>query len=400
MRLTLAHALLIGLSWMALNGRVAADRPSTPSSSSKQVLHDRARASQPSPPSDLHASLCRLLGEPRRVPLWTSALRRQLAYCGPCDRPGSHGETLWLYLKESEQPRVVRVGEALWLDFDPALETLRARWSEPSCCSLRAEVVAIQSDRITMQVAKRSELQSFFPIELPIDRSPRERAWEIGSHLVDGRLLMKMEARWFGPDQLLTELLSASEPAQHLQFGFGARAYALPLEMGGVLYWSEGRWHRGYAAECPLLRLESCDAGKLNLTVWDASGFHRSDLSLTKLFSPADLNSISSQIKFKGLRGQKRAQITLGAQTLVARQGDWLVKKQEGWSLLSTDETRRHWLLNNGAGEVVSIQAIERRKGRPRLIAKIYNASHVESVTAELALTLPPVSAPNLTPHP
>jgi hypothetical protein len=385
---------------MDWNGTALARRPSAPALSHQTALQKQDPTGERPLSADLQPSLWRLLGEPRHVPLWVSALRRQIACCGICDRPGSREETLWLYLKESEQPRAVRVGEALWMDFDPALETLRARWSEQICSALRAEVVAIQSDRITMQVAKKSELHSFFPIELTFDRSPRERPWEIGSHLVDGRLLMKMEARWFGPDQLLTELTGTAEPAQHLQFGFGSRAYALPLEMGGILHWSEGRWHRGFAEDCPLLRLESSDAGKLNLTVWDATGFHRSDLSLTKLFSPTDLNGISSQIKFKGLRGQKRAQITLGAQTLVARQGDWIVKKQEGWSLLSTAESRRQWLLNSGAGEVVAIQAIERRKGRPRLIAKIYNASHVESVTAELALTLPPVSAPNLTPHP
>jgi hypothetical protein len=342
----------------------------------------------------LREAFSKLFGTSQQPPYWTTAILGQLSYAGPCDRPGCAEESgLWLYLRGSDQPKKITPGSESWLDLDPNSHDLKFRWcsSETGLVKL---VVQQTPSGIAIELTKRSAPSESFRQTLRPDRSVRERAWEIGGHVVDSRLLMKMEARWFGVDQLLTDLLGGSV-AQHLQFGFGARAYALPMESVEVLHWSEGRWRRGEQSGCPVMRIESHDPSKLSLTVWDPEGFSRAELSLPKLFSPADLNGIAAQIKFKGLRGQRRAQLQIGAQSVVAKEGDWLVKKQEGWSLLATAEQRKNWLLGNGLGEVIAVQTIERKRGRPRLMVKIYNATHGESLTTECPLVLMPPGAPS-----
>jgi hypothetical protein len=391
-----------GLLVLAGSGalELSADPPPLPIVAAGAGVKSRSPSGHGSSLPNLDEALQRLLGEQRRLPLWVSAIRSQLLFAGLADRPGSPEGSFWLYLKEADQPRLCKSAEPLWLDFDPGLESLRLRWATPETGLLQLEIGQIRADGIELFARKRDDPLSVRNLELTMDRSVRERPWEIGGHLVDSRLLMKMEGRWFGPDQLLSELSGSKEPCQHIQFGFGNRAYALPMEPLGTLHWAEGRWHRAESTSAPLLRLEGSDAGKLTLSLWDEIGFAKAELSMPKLFSPGDLNSIANILKFKGLRGQRRAQIVLGSQTLVAREGDWLIKKQDGWTLLASPESRRAWLLGAGQGEVIVVQAIERRKGRPRLIAKIYNATHVESMTSECNLIVPPAPIPTLPPHP
>ena len=330
----------------------------------------------------IEASLAALFGAPQEESYAVQRVREEVRYMGPVDRPGDSKERVWICLREGESPRQAGIGETIPLEFDPGSSQLRMKWSyADSPLMLRIAETTPQGLRTEVELSGIGS----FPLVLKGQEASRQKAWDIAGNVVDGKLLLKMEGRWFGQDQLSSELvLQGKGVAQHLEFGFGARCYALAIPMGETLSYVDGKWRAGCYANAPVVRLDSWDAQRLILKIWDASGVFRTDLQMPRVNSGGDLGSLAAQFRLKSLRGQRRAILQVGSQSFICKEGDWLVKKGEVWQHLPSPTSRASWIETHGVGEVAVIQRIRRARGKPQVEMKVFNAVHTEGQSATL----------------
>lgn len=336
------------------------------------------------PCATVDEAISRVLGHPAKTPYLISVVREQLHYAGLSDRPGILQQQAWLCFGPSGAHLKADIGYELGIEVDPEQRELQLRWSEPSVAQMFATLKQADEDVARIDIRLAGHPHQVFSVDLPLEMEWREQSWDLAGHSVDGRLLMRMDGRWFGEDKLSSEQMDATGVAQHLQFGFGQRAYSIAPYLGGCMYWSDGRWHVGMKEDAPIARLEATDSAKLTLTCWDGTGFHRTELSMPKLFSPGNLTGLASQVRLKGLRGQRRAQLTLGSHQIICRPGDWIVKQADNWKVLSNKEAQERWRQESNIGEVIRVESIERKKGKPRVVIRLYNPSHTEASSQEL----------------
>jgi len=336
------------------------------------------------PCATIEEAISKILGHPAKTPYLISVVREQLHYAGLSDRPGAPQQRAWLCLEPSGAHLQADVGYEIGIEVDPEQRELQLRWSALSGAQLFASLKQANEAVATVDIRLAGHPHQIFTIDLEVEEERREQSWEMAGHSVDSRLLMRMDGRWFGEDKLSSEQSDAQGIAHHLQFGFGQRAYSIAPHIGGSMYWCDGRWHVGAKDDAPIAKLEAADSAKLTLVCWDASGFYRTELSMPKLFSPGNLTGLASQIRLKGLRGQRRAQLNLGNHQLICRPGDWLVKQGDSWKVLSSKEAQDRWRKECNIGEVIRVESIERKKGKPRVVIRLYNPSHTEASSQEL----------------
>lgn len=309
-----------------------------------------------------------------------------MTFCGRIDRPEESPSTFWITLGSKRIPIKASLKAPIYLQLDPYQDDLDLQVAEESTACMTLLIQNLHEDRIEGTLFLSVPAKQEIPISWNLDPSARQTGWDLTGHPVDSRLLMKMEMRWFGADLLAAEL-SEGNPPQHIQFGFGPRAYAFCLAPGETLSFVEGRWVRGVRKGEAIMRCESVDAQKMSLTLWDVSGFHRSELTLSKAYSPPENYVWAQQLRLRGLRGQNRATVCLGTNTYCCKKGDWIVKQGDSWQLLATKEGKQRWLRDRPMGEAFLIHEIHKQRGKPKVLTKTFSASHTDSGTLELIPT-------------
>jgi hypothetical protein len=118
--------------------------------------------------------------------------------------------------------------------------------------------------------------------------------WEIGKWRVDGSLLARQKARWYGLDRFLEnhggKEYSQEMGKQRIDFGEGDSLYSIFIGLGDGLVWDQDKWKAVKpgvdSLGHPLLVIKKIDERLMQLELWDVSGQSKIALNLLKSTEP------------------------------------------------------------------------------------------------------------------
>ena len=123
--------------------------------------------------------------------------------------------------------------------------------------------------------------------------------WELGKLRVDGTLLSRQKARWYGVDKFLERHGGAefafAQNKQRVDFGEGNSLYSVFIGIGDCLIWNEkeGRWQQVVpgvdSIHYPLMCVKKIEDRVMGLELWDLDGKGKITLNLIKVTNRGNL---------------------------------------------------------------------------------------------------------------
>lgn len=223
--------------------------------------------------------------------------------------------------------------------------------------------------------------------------------WEIEKMRVDGSLLARQKARWYGVDRFLEnhggKEYSQESNKQRIDFGEGEGIYSVFIGMGDGLIWDNNKWKvvkpgvdsLGY----PLLIIKKIDDRLMQLELWDVDGQSKMALNLLKSTEPWMPQNVLQNFKFLGSRTRSQFVFEVNKERVLLSPKDWLVLTPGGWKKLSTPEEIDDYVNRKLVGVLFVFDGIERKGDQQYLMGTLYNPSRSESKSVEIPITPSPI---------
>lgn len=218
--------------------------------------------------------------------------------------------------------------------------------------------------------------------------------WEIGKWRVDGTLLARQRARWYGSDMFM-EKHGGKEYAhllnkQRIDFGEGDEAYSVYVGPGDTLGWEKDKWHlvkpgedsRGF----PLLVVKKIDERLMNLELWDVDGKNKVALNLLKSSEAWVPQNIQQAFKFVGARTRSQFVFEINKTRMFLSPHDWLLLTDKGWKKLITPQEIDDYVDRKVTGPLFVFDAVIRKDDKQYLQGTLFNASRTQSQPIEILL--------------
>lgn len=217
--------------------------------------------------------------------------------------------------------------------------------------------------------------------------------WEIGKMRVDGTLLARQKARWFGSDKFL-ERHGGPEyqfalGKQRIDFGDGAESYSVFVDKDSVLVWDDSRWKMAVPGDetigRPILVVKKIDEKLINFELWDPEGKNKVSLNLLKSNESAVPPNIMSGFHFLGAKTLSQFVFEINKERMTLAPQDWLLFVDKSWQKLSTPEEIDAYVDRKVSGYLFVFDAVEKREDRQIMLGTIFNRArneiqHVEFV--------------------
>ena len=344
-------------------------------------------------------------------------LRNLLTYYGPNGRPDvnldsnvvyfglantrdqgalSEGDKLFLlYDRTQSPPRYVfspgNSPTTLWIEADPAEKEAKVH------VSMMNEEGAVVQDPVT-----RSQFQL---AQKEFAQFNRGMQWKIGENRVDGTLLARQKAKWYGVDKFFErhggdEYEEASKK-QRLDFTNGEKLYSVYVDKGDVLYWDNGRWHAAKPGPetmgKPLLQLKKVAERLLTFDLWNGDGSNKIVLNLLKSQERWSPQQIQQSFRFLSARTRSQYVFEVDKDKMTLVPQDWLVKTESGWEKLDTVQEIDDFVERKIQGPLFVFDGVEKRDDRQVLVGTLFNASRTDMKQIELDIpqsTITVISVP------
>lgn len=217
----------------------------------------------------------------------------------------------------------------------------------------------------------------------------------LGDLKVDGSLLIRQKARWFGKDLFLEnhggDEYAAYAGKERIVFHKEDQQYPFYLKEKEFLYWFEDFW---VAEEqlppeinplsLPLLELNKQEERILRFFLWGPEGKYSFPMTLVKMPAPwIPLNYIN-QFKFLGIRSKQAWNFEIGGERKTLRPSEWLLKQEDKWIILETETQIDDYVDGRLLGELVVLSRLGRKEGKQVIFGHIFNAQRSEKVDFEL----------------
>lgn len=335
-------------------------------------------------------------------------LRQQLIYYGKNGRPDGQANHVLLHFSLNGNKTVVSVapGEKLYLFYDRKNTPNRyifspqnektSLWIEGSAIDQEVLVKVFLENDKGEQITEPASYSSFRLPEKEFTRYAGA-SWEIGSWRVDGTLLARQRARWFGPDRFLEHHggpeYEEMASKQRVDFGENEDVYSVFVKIGDCLIWDGSHWKVVKAGENslnhPLLVVKKIEDRLMSFELWDVEGKGKVILNLLKSNEPwlAQNNQALQHIfKFVGARTKTQCVFEINQERIVLSPSDWLLQTPKGWKKLVTEEEIDNYVKRKTLGTLFVFKGISRKDERQILKGTLYNPSRNDSQEIELAL--------------
>ncbi len=284
-------------------------------------------------------------------------LRPHLTYYGTNDRPDFATDTKLLHfgLKGSEDLGLIAAGEPLYLQYDASSKPGRYLFSSnnaPTGLWIEAEKDDDAAKVYVKMLDPKDELVTEPKKRATLTLKPKDFArfgggkWEIGKWRVDGTLLARQRARWYGQDHFLNthggaEFVGTREK-ERIEFGEKDQQYVVYIGVGDCLIWDGEQWKNvvpGEASkEFPMLCLQKIEDRLLRWELWDVGGKGRVTLNLVRSKEAWSPKTYERDFKYVSARTLSQYNFEIKKDRVVLRPYDWLLLTDEGWVPLTTVE--------------------------------------------------------------
>lgn len=228
--------------------------------------------------------------------------------------------------------------------------------------------------------------------------------WEIGKWRVDGSLLARQRARWYGPDRFLErhggEEYSHVNGKHRIDFGEGDDMYSVFVGLNECLIWDQeiGKWRSSSPGletlGHPLLLVKKVDERLINLELWDNDGKGKLALNLLKSTENWMPQNLQQSFKFMGARTRSQFVFEVNKERMLIRPKDWLVLTESGWLKLTTPEDIDNFVDRKLTGALFVFDGVEKRDDKQVLVGTMFNSTRTEMQTVEMPILQGGVNAP------
>ncbi|MBS0622645.1 MAG: hypothetical protein JSR80_06780 [Verrucomicrobia bacterium] len=337
-------------------------------------------------------------------------LRRHLIFYGLNQRPDADAKRALIHLGLEGQQVILaaKSGEKLYLHFDPESGEglyrfapsgqMTKLWITPKV--IKEEIYCFVGLRTEegVEVVQPEEYAQFSLRPQP----PTYRGnWHLGEIRVDNSLLARQHGRWIGEDLFLAdhggEEYAQAYGRQRIDFGEGPQAYSCFVKLGESLIWDQGRWRLPKPHQetfgLPLLHLRKQEERVLLFDLWDEAGLNHFCLSLIRSNAPQH-NNATPLLRFVAAKTWSQFVLELGAERTEVSPGDWLLMDEGRFTKLISPEEIDAYVEQKRSGELVVIDGLVRKEGRPRLVCHLYNPTRTQVKTLEIPLLSEGMNAP------
>lgn len=234
--------------------------------------------------------------------------------------------------------------------------------------------------------------------EISLNERPYVRtdmaSWEIGKQRVDGTLLARQRAKWYGTDRFL-ERHGGKEYEQYIgkqriDFGDGPDLYPVFVKTGDSLIWDQDRWKVVEPGEetlnKPILVVKKVDERLISFELWDAEGKTKITLNLLKSNDPTIPANVMQGFKYVGSRTRSQFVFEVNKERLTLSPLDWLLQIGKGWKKLSTPEEIDAYVDRKDVGYLFVFDGIERRDDRQIIMGALFNKARSDYKQVEMSL--------------
>lgn len=334
-------------------------------------------------------------------------LRQQLIYYGKNGRPDAQSQHTLLHFSFNGSKNVTSVApeEKLFLIYDRKSTPGRYSFSpnnEKSSLWIEAKPldkdVTIQATLENDKGEKITEPENLAEFRLNEKEFARfsGNSWEIGSFRVDGTLLARQRARWFGVDKFLEQHgddYKDNIGKHRIDFGENDDLYSVFVKPDDCLIWNENCWKVVLPGEkslgLPLLVVKKIDERLMTFELWDVEGKGKILLNLLKSTEPwgvQNTQGLQHVFKFVGARTRTQCLFEINRERVMLRPSDWLLLTPKGWKKLTTTEEIDNYVKRKLTGALFVFEGISRKDERQILNGTLYSPARHESQPVELAL--------------
>lgn len=336
-------------------------------------------------------------------------LKSQLTYNGRNGRPDASAENTLLHFSLAGNKKILSItpGEKIYLAFDKNSKPSRYYFSpDNEKTALWIECQLMDNNEVAVQVNMEDEngeriLEPEAHAQFRMPEKDFVRAagetWELGTQRVDGTLLARQRARWFGQDRFLkkhggSEFQNIDEK-QRIDFGEGDDLYYVFVQLGDCLVWDESRWRVIEPGEetlkNPLLVVKKIDDRLMSFELWDVDGKGKVALNLLKSSEPWAANNaqtIQKAFKFVGARTRTQCLFEINKERMIIKPSDWLLMTPQGWKKLDKEEDIDKFVQRKTIGMLFVFEGWTRKEDRQVMLGTLYNPTRSDCQTVELAV--------------
>lgn len=332
-------------------------------------------------------------------------LRRYLVYYGKNGRPDAHEENPVLYLSftGNKTPSPVHPGQRLYIMYDKGQTPHQYVFSPNNDQTPLWIEASVQGNQAVVKVGMKGENEqivnepkAYANFNLPEKEFVRfgGTVWELGKWRVDGTILARQKARWYGVDKFLEkhggDEYKEFHNKQRIDFGEGDDAYSVYIGQGDCLIWTDSKWQAVKAGDASLKRTMMCakkiDERVMNLELWDVDGKGKIVLNLIKANEAWMPQNLEQNFKFVGARTRSQFVFEINEERMLLRPHDWLVLTDAGWEKIETSESIDNYVERKTVGPMFVFDHIERKEDRQVIMGTLFNAARTEMVPIELTL--------------
>jgi hypothetical protein len=355
----------------------------------------------------INSSLLTLKFSPANLQL--PDLRKTIIFYGKNGRPDaqidSKDSVLFFAFTGNKAPFSIASGEKRYILYDKRMNPPQYVFSpQNEETPLWIEATARGNETI-VKVGMKSENgdiihepSSYAQFELPEKEYARignNTPWEIGKFRVDGSLLARQKARWYGSDRFM-QMHGGQEyndliGKQRIDFGEGEDNYSIYLGPNDTVVWDEGVWKvvkpGPQSLGHPLMVVKKVDERLMNLELWDVDGKAKIALNLLRSNENWVPQHLEESFKFVGARTRSQFVFEVNNERMLLAPHDWLVLTEEGWQKLTTPEEIDDYVNRKVTGPLFVFDGVTRKDDRQVLLGEMYNASRTDMQEVELPVS-------------
>jgi len=327
-------------------------------------------------------------------------LKILFSYYGKNGRPDANTEEPLFHVGFNGQKVAVSVpaDQKIYLIYDRQLSPCKFAFSpnnQPTIMWLELQPNGIEINvKVALDVADVGLQESEFQMGEKEYQRFAGGAWEIGRWRVDGTLLARQRARWFGADAFLErhggEEFETCAGRQRVDFGEEPDFYSVFVKANDCLSWDGTQWNLVEPGEksrgTPLMVVRKIDDRLMNFELWDTEGKGKITLNLLKANEAAAPTNVVDAFHFVGARTKSQFVFEVNDERLLIRPEDWLVLNEGIWHKLTTPEEIDAYVNRQITGPLFVVEDVGRKEDRQVLMGTVYNASRSQAQSVEIAM--------------
>lgn len=332
-------------------------------------------------------------------------LKKTLLYNGKNSRPDADATNTPMYLGfiGAKVPTAILPNTKTYLLYNKRQSPPRYEFSpENAETSLWIDVYAdgavavvnvhMKDDKGAVVTTPKANAQ-FSLAEKPFMRTDAS-AWEIGKQRVDGTLLARQRARWYGVNRFL-EKHGGKEyqdlvGKQRIDFGENKSFYAIYMQAGDVAIWENDRWSTATPGERtlgkPLIVVKKVDERLMTFEVWDSEGKTKIALNLLKSSEPPPAAQLMQSFKFVSSRTRSQFVFEVNKERMTLSPLDWLLQVDKGWKKLSSVDEIDAYVDRKLVGPLFIFEGVTKRGESQVLVGTLFNKARSDFIPIEMVM--------------